>query len=268
MPQPQHLSLHPIRPEGSVELDSLVVKPRGHEPVALPPYIDWPSFHRWFAEHWNSDLDYGAEHVVIVGQAGSGKTTLAVRGLLPLRPYVVVFGTKTRDSSLYDPLIAQGFIKTDTFDAGNTKQPKVIFVPKLAEPSKEALAAQREKFRKALVGIFQTGGWCVYLDEVRYLSETLKLENELNTLWLQGRSLYVTMVASTQRPVSIPLNAFEQATHSFLFRISGHDDRKRASEFQGMHSPVVFETVGRLPPHELLYIDSVEDVLARTKVER
>lgn len=231
----------------------------------MPGFTDWSKFLPWFGSDWNSDPDYGAEHVVLVGQAGSGKTTLA-REILDYQPYVVVLGTKTRDNSLYDPLVQRGYTIVDKFDPTNLEHPKVIFAPKLEEPTPRALAAQGSAFQKALTGIFQTGGWCVYADEVRYLTETLKLQSILNTLWLQGRSLWITLVVSTQRPVSIPLNAFEQATHSFLFRTAGKEDRIRSSEFQGGNSPVVYETLVQLPHHEFLYVNKITDFMTRSQV--
>lgn len=203
--------------------------------------------------------------MAIVGMAGSGKTTMA-RELLRLRDYVVVFGTKTQDASLYAPLQKQGYVLRSEWDPGDVDDRKVIFRPPLSEPTTKGLERQREAFREALLGIFDTGAWCVYLDEVRYLTETLKLATELDLLWLQGRSLGVTIVASTQRPVSVPLNMFEQSAHTFLFRITSRDDRARAGEFTGPNAGRVFETTAMLPPHEFLYIDSVHDQLARSRV--
>jgi hypothetical protein len=267
-PRPPRLHLSPIRSSESVELDGKTLRPyRSREGYAVPPYEGWGKFRSWFGREWNADPDYGAEHVVLVGAAGSGKTTLA-REILRFRDYVCVLGTKARDPSLYDPLVKQGYEIVDKFDPKDIGNPKVIFRPRLLEPTKEAIAEQKEAFRRVLVGIFATGGWTIYMDEVRYLTETLGLQSELNTLWLQGRSLNVTMVASTQRPVSVPLNAFEQATHAFLFRITGHDDRKRASEYMGTSAPIVNETVSRLPHHEFLYVNSTEDILVRSKVDR
>lgn len=260
------INVRAIRPPESTRLDGAAVKPRGEPAQDVPPFVPWASFYPWFGQYWEvGPPDWPNPNMAIVGMAGSGKTTLA-RELLRVRDYVVVFGTKTKDASLYKPLEDQGYVITDKFDPGNVEHPKVIFRPPLSEPTTKGLEKQREAFREALLGIFDTGGWCVYLDEVRYLSETLKLHTELDLLWLQGRSLGVSIVASTQRPVSVPLNMFEQSAHSFLFRITSRDDRARAAEFTGPNAGRVFETVSLLPPHEVLYIDSVHDTLVRTRV--
>jgi len=250
-----------------LEYDDKRTKTRGGQEIAIPQYEHWSTFRGYIEQNWNADPEYGAEHMIIVGQAGSGKTTLA-RELLTIRDYVVVFGTKTRDQQLYGPLQQQGYVLQDKFDPQDTRNPKVIFRPSLDEPTVEALARQREAFREALLGIFNTGGWTIFCDELRYLTETLKLYREMDLLWLQGRSLWITIVGLTQRPVSVPLNAFEQATHFILFRVSSFNDRKRAAEYVGATAPIVFETIQGLPPHEFLYINKVQDILMRSKVEK
>lgn len=263
----RELQLSPVRSAESVSFDNETVRIRGGDSVKAPPFRFWPDFYRYMESHWNADDDYGAEHVIVVGQAGSGKTTVA-RELLRQQPYVVVLGTKNRDPSLYDPLEKQGYEIVDKFNPADLNKPKVIFRPQLEEPTPEALEKQRVAFHRALLGIYKTGGWTIFCDELRYLTDTLHLSSILDTLWLQGRSEWITIVGLTQRPVSVPLNAFEQATHFILFRISGFDDRKRASEYTGANAPVVHETVKRLPKHEFLYVDKVNDVLMRSKVDR
>jgi hypothetical protein len=238
------------------------------EPVPVPPYVHWPEFKRALRGIWKvGPPDWPNPNVALVGSAGSGKTTLA-REILDLRDYVCVFGTKTADASLYEPLRKRGYVLRDQWNPENTHERRVIFRPPLKAPTPDALEAQRAAFQGALLRVFQTGGWTLYFDEVRYLSQTLKLANELDLLWLQGRSLGVVMVAGTQRPVSVPRNMFEQSRFSFLWRIPGRDDRRTASDDQGAARDVVFETAAILPPHECLFVDSEQDLLVRTKVER
>jgi hypothetical protein len=233
--------------------------------------MPWPAFRPWFLENWQV-----GDHVAAVAMTGAGKTTL-LRQLIPYRDFVVVFGTKARDDSLYKPLEAEGFVtvtKWTPWDWEDNGQRKVIFAPLLrmshdATPKEvdEAEAEQAEAFRIALVQIFMAGGWCCYFDEIRYLTEDLKLGNEINRLYLQGRSLDITMVAATQRPRSVPLNVFAMATWFILWKISDRDDRRRAAEFAGELAPVVFETSRMLPKREFVVVNANDDEIVRSKVQ-
>jgi hypothetical protein len=211
--------------------------------------------------------DWPNPNVALVGMAGSGKTTLA-RQILQFRERVVVFGTKPRDPSLYGPFERLGYVIVNRWSPQDLKQPRVIFRPPLDAPTAEALQVQREAFLRALLGLFRDGGWTVYFDEVRYLSETLRLRTELDQLWLQGRSNGVVIVAGTQRPVSVPINMFEQSPHLFTWRITGLDDRRTMASYTGALAPTVVGTAAVLPRHETLYVDSIEDVAVRTRVSR
>lgn len=223
----------------------------------MPPFVRWDAFLDGF--EWRQ-----GQHITAVGSWGAGKTTL-LRKLLPRRDYVVVLATKKRDPSLYEPLQQMGYEITDSFDPDPTEHPKVIFRPPLPEPTAEGRAEQKEAFRRALVDIFATGNWCVYADEIRYLTDYLGLQTEFETLWLQGRSLGISVVCGTQRPVSIPVLAFD-ADHLFLWRATDHRDVKTMSEFTGTGIEVARYTIPRLPKHEALYIDTRTDYMARTKV--
>lgn len=223
----------------------------------LPPYVRWDRFLDGF--EWRQ-----GQHVTLVGSWGAGKTTLA-RQLLPMRDYVVVLATKARDPSLYGPLARMGYVTRDRFDPDPANEPRVIFKPKLSSPTAEGREGQREAFREALVDIFATGNWCVYADEIRYLSQYLGLQTELETLWLQGRSLGISMVSGTQRPVSIPHLAFD-ADHLFLWRATDRRDVVTMSEYTGTGIEAARFAIPRLPLHEALYIDTRTGYMARTKV--
>lgn len=183
-----------------------------------------------------------------------------------MRLDTVVAATKVKDASLYGPLKRAGYWTTADPELDPDEHNKVIFKPDLSAPTSEGRASQQTAFRELLIGIFAQGGWCFYADEVRYLSDYLKLDTELETLWLQGRSLGVTMVVATQRPVSIPLVAFDQAIHLFLWRNSDRQSVQRMAEFTGEHYDLARRLIPTLPHHEALYVNTITGRMVRTKV--
>lgn len=203
--------------------------------------------------------------MTLVAKTGGGKTTFA-REVLDIRDWVVVLGTKARDADLYPPLQRKGYVIKRKWSPSDTDDNRVIFAPPLPAPTKEGRAAQAEAFREVLVELFNVGRWTVYADEIRYLTHDLGLTVEVDTLYLQGRSLELTLVAATQRPRGVPRNVFAMARWFGLWRVSNAEDRLSASELVGGLAPMAREAMALLPPHELLLIDSVRDEAMRTKV--
>lgn len=255
---PFRLRLPAARHDQSERLDGAAVRVRGGDIVSMPPFVRWQNFLEVF--EWEQ-----GQHITLVGRTKSGKTSL-VRRLLPIRDYTVVLATKRKDSSLYDPLRREGFRLQEDLDLDWKKTPKIIFRPRMRTPNRAGLEEQKEGFEQALIEIFNVGNWCVYADEVRYLTDNLKLAGVFDVLWLQGRSLGISLVVSTQRPVSIPLLAFDQADHIFCWRQTLKDDIDRISEFSGIYGSTVKYALPRLPEHEALYINPVTGQLLRTNI--
>jgi hypothetical protein len=239
-------------------LDDATTKALG-EPVSMPAYEPWAGFLDAL------DMRQG-DAITIVGSTGSGKTTLALR-LLPFRDYVCVLGTKNKDESLYPLLEREGYVITDKPELDPKQEPRVLFRPRLSGPTVEAQLEQRQKFFELLVGVFNEGGWCLYGDEIRYLSDNLKLKSVLELLWLQGRSLGITMIVSTQRPVSIPVVSFESAVHLFLFRTTDKANIDRAAEFYSADVAMLRYLLPRLGKYEVLYVNARTGRMARTIVK-
>jgi energy-coupling factor transporter ATP-binding protein EcfA2 len=255
---PFRIRLPAPRSEGSVRLDDARARSRVGEQLEMPPFLRWREFRDQFV--WDQ-----GQHVTLVGGTGSGKTTLA-RAILPMRDFTIVLATKRRDSSLYDPLRKMGFEVQETLDLDYARFPKIIFQPQMRTPNAKGLEEQKDAFEEALIEIFNEGSWCIYADEVRYLTDNLKLRSVFDVLWLQGRSLGISLVVSTQRPVSIPLLAFDQATHFFCWRQTLKDDIQRISEFAGIAGETVRYVLPRLPKHEALYINTQTGQLVRTNI--
>lgn len=241
------------------------MKPRGEDEQPIPPFVRWPDFHEFIDEHWEA-----GEHLSVVAQTGFGKTTF-IREIIDVRSYVIIIANKKEDDSLYPPLNPelerQGFQVVDKFDPRDIDRPRVIFYCPLKDSSEAAEKDQREQIRTVLRQLYLSRGWTVVLDEVAYLSKDLRLDREMNALWREGRSAGTTVVAGTQRPVNVPRNMWEMATHVVGFKITGREDRATASEYLGDMQGMAFETFKMLPRYEFLYVDALDGIAMRSKVE-
>jgi hypothetical protein len=207
-----------------------------------------------------------AEHITIVGTTGSGKTVLA-RELLARRDYTAVLGTKNEDDELYGPFEARGYEITTDFDPHPERsESRIIFRPRLRSPDRKGLERQGQAFEAMLFEVFEYGGWRLYGDEIWYLTNRLKLADIFETFWSTGRSNGITVVAATQLPVSIPLMAFDQATHLFLFRNTDKYRIDRMAEFAGADSAELRRLIPLLPRHEFVYVDTRTGLLLRSMV--
>lgn len=223
------------------------------------PEVTWQDFLDSFA--WKQ-----GEHVTMIGPTGQGKTTL-VRKLLPMRDYVIVFGTKAKDSELDKFVKEDGFQKFRTFAPHSDATPRYLFQPQPRGSLDDFRHMQRQEFDKALTYLFKNPGWALYLDEVAYLSRNLKLGESLSMLWLQGRSNHTSMVCSTQKPFHIPMEAYDQATHLFFWRQTDAYNLRRLSELGGMDSGILREVIPTLEQFQFVYYNTRTGKAVRSKVE-
>jgi hypothetical protein len=245
--------------------------PRPRSVQADPPAEEWAP--RVEYGEWVDSLDNWSqgEHFTLIGPTGSNKTTTAVEHLLPRRDFVMALVTKRKDPVIWQ-LADQGYdVFRDWKDVPAEVSPRIVLAPRTK--GVEDLGHQRDVFRRALASAFRQGGWTVYLDETRYVTDFLGLARDVELLWHQGRSEGATVVAAAQRPSHLPLLAYSQATHLAFWRNSDLRDLRRVGEIGGQDRDLVAGHVGALQwdaigdgrvRAELLHVNTRDGTAVRT----
>lgn len=190
------------------------------------------------------------EHVTLIGPTGCGKTTLT-NAILHRRKYVVFVATKPKDPVIQELVSKHGFILTKKWSPRHHRQ---ILHPIRRRSAYDDRQTSRLEIARMLDDVYVQGGWTVVLDELRYVTSTLGLAENVELLWLQGRAMGATVIAGAQRPRHVPLAAYSQAKHIYLWRTRDQGDAKRMAEFSGEIHPRTMQTlVGNLPDHACVY---------------
>lgn len=211
----------------------------------LIPRVSWQQFQREF--RWKP-----GEHVAIIAPTGAGKTHLT-RNILPLRKYVIFFGTK-QDDAEYRRMLAEGYKRIESIDEVKAWHDKYLLWPRFKDSIMEFMNRQRQVFMHALDVVTKQGSWTLVIDEAKYLGEQLGLKRELTYAFEQLRSIKATIVAGAQRPKLIPLSMLTNASHVFLWKTGFKDDAARLADIGGVNSKLVAEIATTLDAHEWIYI--------------
>jgi predicted ATPase len=200
------------------------------------------------------------EHVICVGGTGSGKTTLSSR-LLKRRSHVVITVSKGAD-----PTFTREFADYETIRSW--PPPKeymthVLLWPPNGKTTRETRAIKQRVFRGMFDRVLlKEGGWCISIDELHYMSESLRLEPEITDLEEQGRSAGISLWGNTQRPSGIPLACYANASHGFFYLTQEEYDVRRLASMSTRHTTAaeLEANIRNLRRHEFVYIDRYGDI--------
>lgn len=158
------------------------------------------------------------EHMNVVGDTGTGKTTLCARLILE-RQFVLSLRTKADDTKLPGKVVKTANAWRKLLPEND---PRTLLYP--------TYERQGPEIYSALETTWKEGGWCVYFDELYYLTSQIRgwsphIERQINRMLTQGRSMKLTALTGMQRPVLTTRFAMSQATHLIAFRVEGRDRR-------------------------------------------
>jgi hypothetical protein len=144
-------------------------------------------------------------------------------------------------------------------------------IKKVKDP-RDVVKVQNAIFGETIAGIYQDEGWCAFIDELQYVTDTLKLDAQVKVLYQQGRSMGISILAGTQRPRFIPLVAYDQATHIFFWRENDKTNLDRISEIGYAQKDLIMRTVlslSHVPGKggDFLYLNTRTGDMVISKVE-
>jgi hypothetical protein len=149
------------------------------------------------------------EHMAVVGQTGSGKSTLS-SFLLPFRGTSLIFRSKPDDVKYLSDVRVKKALPT----MDSPLVDRIELEPRYEEQGRE--------FSIALDRIWKHGAWTWYGDEVWYLEE-LGLRPWMERLITQGRSKGITCVLGMQRPSRVSRFVLTEPRHVISFTLEGKD---------------------------------------------
>lgn len=224
--------------------------------VTEVPRIPWDRFIRHELQ-WKS-----GEHFALIGPTGQGKTTMLLN-LLPFHPYVTVFATKPRDSTM-EALVHSGYLKMDEWRSLDPRDfPRRVLWPNATRL--DSVATQQHVFHRAFESIYREGGWTVAIDETWYMANTLKLGQDIKLYLLQARALGISLICATQRPAMIPVEIYDQSTHLMFWRDNDETNLKRLSGISWRSADMIRYIVSNLDFHQVLYINTRTGRMVRTR---
>lgn len=185
------------------------------------------------------------QHTVLLGQTGTGKTTLG-EVLCRSRPYVAVLDIK-------DELQFSGYFRSSDFEEitklDPVKYPRIIYVPTADD------LLNSEAVDKFFRWTYDRENTLVYCDEV-YGATEYGLTIGHNRVLTRGRSRNVASINGSQRPHLIPRNILTEAKNWYVFFLGDLLDRVAVENFSGIPR----DKIASLKPREFLFFRQGEPV--------
>lgn len=231
----------------------------------------WAEVQSFINEMWDPE---NSPHHSIVGLTGSGKTHLAVNGLLkPLcqNDRVLIIDTKRNDklvSSIGKPVTE---LPRRTFYSGRRREPMDRWFRLVVHDQFDTEGRGQAKLQvyRALKRVYNEGEWIIYGDELQDIggrqAPNLGLMMHIDEIYRKGRSRHVSILGTTQAPRNVPTSFYDQASFHWFGRLADEDKQKRLREIGGLPKSMLPEIANLRKREWLLCADNGEHFM-KTKV--
>lgn len=206
------------------------------------------------------------EHLLILGQTGAGKTTIAEHALRA-RDWVCVLALKRKDDTILH--YGRDYTRIKDWPPDFGKQ-RVIY--KIPPRDLGDLTPQASRVYDVLNRIYKAGGWCVFIDDAGYASGMLGQKKSMATLLSQARSSHISVGLATTQPGSIalqmPSEALRQIQHVLVFSYRNQTDVEGIARITGYDKSEINALMGELGPFDFLAFSHGNVVLVRNERRR
>jgi hypothetical protein len=202
-----------------------------------PQRVPWEELGPDFLEAWGRpNGQFQPEHMEILGPTGSGKSyfeKVVLVDRVKLRGSAcVILLTKPADKTLaaMDWPVVTKWPPSEW----NSKNRQVIFHAKSNGLSRAARERQAEQVEQLLDGLWHPDANVVLaVDEIAYVEQELGLRTHMTTFFREGRTLGITVVASTQRPAGVSRAVHSETAWVVCFAPKDQDDAERMAQILG-----------------------------------
>jgi len=170
------------------------------------------------------------DRAVLIGQTGTGKSTLAEFLLHdPDKRNSVAFDPKASETlEKWTGMTRCGSLDDCIYEAEEKEKRRIIFTP-------DAYSAESSTVQDRLFAwIYERGRTRLYIDEATALAGGATPSRYLIACLNRGRERGVSTLTATQRPARIPLNILSEAQHYYVFKVLMLTDQKRIEELTGI----------------------------------
>lgn len=219
------------------------------------PWQHWGTVQNYINHSWDPE---NCPHHLIIGLTGSGKTYLALNGILkPLcaMDRVLILDTKGDDKTIGALGRPVEKLPRDTWSApggfGTRREPKP-FDHWFRLIVSDDPAKGREQLYSTLDRVYTEGDWVLFSDEAYDLTGRESpyyhraIVGQVQRIQRKGRGHRVSMITATQEPVNILRTFFSQASFAWMGRIRDEERQKRLLQ------------IGGLTRHELPLVSSLQ----------